>query len=306
MPGDAEVRAATELPDHPNYDVIIIGAGVSGLYQLYRLRELGLNVRVFEAGSDVGGTWHWNRYPGARFDSESWTYGYSRFPGVLDEWNWSEHFASQPEIERYLQFVADRFDLRPNIQFGCRVTHAHFSEALRGWRIELADGTVHNSRFLVTAIGVLSAPTLPRIDGIESFKGQACHTAQWPTEEVSFEGKRVAVIGTGSTGVQTIQEAAKTARHLTVFQRTPNWCAPLHNAKISAPEMAEIRSRYDEIFARCQATPGCFIHGPDPRSALEVTLEEREAFLRSATRSQVLESGTATSATSSQIGRRTR
>ena len=261
-----------------DFDAIVIGAGVSGLYQLYRLRELGLKVRVFETGSAVGGTWYWNRYPGARFNSESWTYGYSFSRELLEEWDWEEHFAGQPETERYLNYVADKFDLRRDIQFNSRVTAAHYQEDARSWDVILEDGRHYNTRFLITAVGVLSAPTMPRIPGVESFCGQSCHTHYWPKEPVKFEGKRVAVIGTGATAVQTITEVAKTAGHLTVFQRTPQWCAPLHNAKIAQEEMRRIRANYAEIFARCQETYGCFIHSTDPRSALEVTPEEREAF----------------------------
>ena len=261
-----------------NYDAIIIGAGISGLYQLHLLRKLGMKVRVFETGTGVGGTWYWNRYPGARFDSESYSYGYSFSQELLDEWHWTEHFSPQPQTLKYLNHVADKFDLRRDIQFRSRVAAAHWREETRSWDVTLEDGSKHTCRFLVTAIGPLSAPTMPKIDGIESFKGQSCHTARWPHEPVSFEGKRVAVIGTGATGVQTIQEVAKTAGHLTVFQRTPNWCAPLHNAQISKEEMAEIRPRYPEIFQRCRETFACFLHTPDSRKALEVTPEERETL----------------------------
>jgi cation diffusion facilitator CzcD-associated flavoprotein CzcO len=261
-----------------DYDAIIIGAGISGLYQLLRLRELGLKVRVFEAGTGVGGTWYWNRYPGARFDSESYSYGYSFSQELLEEWDWTEHFSPQPETLKYLNYVADKFGLRRDIQFRSRVASAHWQEAARSWLVTLEDGSKHSSRYLITAIGLLSAPTLPQIPGVESFKGRSCHTARWPHEGVAFEGKRVAVIGTGATGVQTIQEVAKTAGHLTVFQRTPNWCAPLHNDRISKDEMREIRARYDEIFARCRETFACFLHTPDPRATSEVTPEEREAL----------------------------
>jgi cation diffusion facilitator CzcD-associated flavoprotein CzcO len=261
-----------------DFDAVIIGAGVSGLYQLYKARELGLRVRVFEAGAGVGGTWYWNRYPGARFDSESWTYGYSFSPELLDEWDWEEHFAAQPETERYLNYVADKFDLRRDIQFKSHVTAAHYQEDTRSWDILLDDGRRYTTRLLITAVGVLSAATMPTIPGVASFEGQSCHTHYWPREPVRFEGKRVAVIGTGATGVQTITEVAKTAGHLTVFQRTPQWCAPLHNAKIGKDEMGRIRANYAEIFARCQETYGCFIHATDPRATHEVTLEEREAF----------------------------
>jgi cation diffusion facilitator CzcD-associated flavoprotein CzcO len=262
----------------PDWDAVIVGAGMSGLYQLYRLRELGLRVRVFEAGTGVGGTWYWNRYPGARFDSESWSYGYSFSPELLEEWSWSEHFAGQPETLRYLNYVADKFDLRRDIQFRSRVTAARYQDEARAWEVTLQDGSRHRTRFLITAIGLLSAPTMPRIEGVETFEGRSFHTAHWPHEPVSFEGKRVAVVGTGATGVQTIQEVAKTVGHLTVFQRTPNWCAPLHNAKIDEETQRKIKASYPEIFARCRETYACFVHTIDPRGTFEVTAEEREAF----------------------------
>jgi cation diffusion facilitator CzcD-associated flavoprotein CzcO len=278
MDGLPTVPDRTSTETTMDFDAVVIGAGVSGLYQLYKLRELGLRVRVFEAGTGVGGTWYWNRYPGARFDSESWTYGYSFSQELLEEWDWEEHFAAQPETERYLNYVADKFDLRRDIQFKSRVSAAHYQEDSRSWDIILEDGRRYTTRLLITAIGVLSAATMPTIPGVATFQGQSCHTHYWPKEPVRFEGKRVAVIGTGATGVQTITEVAKTAGHLTVFQRTPQWCAPLHNAKIGKEEMNRIRANYPEIFARCQETYGCFIHATDPRATYEVTPEEREAF----------------------------
>jgi cation diffusion facilitator CzcD-associated flavoprotein CzcO len=278
MDATQQVRAGNGAALALDYDVIVIGAGMSGLYMLYRLRELGLRVRVFEAGTDVGGTWYWNRYPGARFDSESYSYAYSFSKELLEEWSWSEHFAGQPETLRYLNHVADKFDLRRDIQFRSRVTAAHYRDAARGWEVALEDGSRHGARHLVTAIGPLSAPTLPRVEGIDTFRGQSFHTARWPHEPVSFEGKRVAVIGTGATGVQTIAEVAKTAGHLTVFQRTPNWCKPLHNGPIDAQTQARLKANYPEMFRRCQETYACFIHTIDPRGTFEVTAEEREAF----------------------------
>ena len=272
-------REPSQADPNLEYDAIVIGAGISGLYQLYRLRELGLRVRVLEAGTGVGGTWYWNRYPGARFDSESYSYGYSFSDEVLQEWSWAEHFAPQPETLRYLNFVADKFDLRRDIAFRARVAAAHYDDETRSWSVTEVDGTRHRARFLITAIGPLSAPTMPRIAGVESFKGQSCHTALWPHEPVRFEGKRVAVIGTGATGVQTIQEVAKTAGHLTVFQRTPNWCKPLNNGPIDAATQARIKADYPEMFARCRESFACFLHSPDPRGTFEVTAEEREAFL---------------------------
>jgi cation diffusion facilitator CzcD-associated flavoprotein CzcO len=261
-----------------DFDAIIIGAGLSGMYQLYRARELGLKVRVFETGTEVGGTWYWNRYPGARFDSESYSYGYSFSKELLEEWEWSEHFAGQPETFRYCKYVADKFDLRRDIQFRSRVTAATWREDTRSWETALEDGSRFTTRFLITAIGPLSTPTLPRIEGRDDFKGESFHTARWPKGPVDFAGKRVAVIGTGATGVQTIQTIASQVGHLTVFQRTPNWCAPLHNGKIDAETQAKIKAGYPEIFRRCQETFACFIHTPDPRGAFEVSDEEREAF----------------------------
>ena len=273
-----ERTSSTQDGPTQTYDAIIIGAGISGLYQLHRLRQLGLKVLVLEAGTGVGGTWYWNRYPGARFDSESYSYAYSFDKELLDEWDWTEHFSPQPETLRYLNHVADKFDLRKDIQFRSRLSAAHYQDDARCWDLTLEDSSQLRSRFLITAIGVLSAPTMPRIDGVESFKGQSHHTARWPHEPVSFAGKRVAVIGTGATGVQTIQEVAKTVGHLTVFQRTPNWCTPLHNRPIDAEEMTHIRAGYPEMFQRCQETFACFLHTPDPRATFEVSDEEREAF----------------------------
>jgi cation diffusion facilitator CzcD-associated flavoprotein CzcO len=273
-------RQASSAPDQPaqEYDAIIIGAGMSGLYQLYRLRELGLRVRVFETGTNVGGTWYWNRYPGARFDSESYSYGYSFSKELLEEWDWSEHFAGQPETLRYINHVADKFDLRRDIQFESRITAATWDDTTRHWNVALADDSHYRTRFLITAIGPLSTPTLPLIEGVESFRGRAFHTARWPKEPIDFTGQRVAVIGTGATGIQTIQTIADKVGHLTVFQRTANWSAPLHNGTIDAETQKQIKAGYPEMFRRCQETFACFLHTPDPRGVFEVTDEEREAF----------------------------
>jgi cation diffusion facilitator CzcD-associated flavoprotein CzcO len=281
LPMTAKIDAKSSADTDPilDYDAIVIGAGISGMYQLYRLRELGMRVRVLEAGTGVGGTWYWNRYPGARFDSESYSYQYSFSKELLAEWNWSEHFAAQPETLRYLNYVADKFDLRRDIQFKTRVTSAHYDDQTRSWTVTAQDGSATRARFLITAIGPLSAPTLPRIDGVGTFKGEAYHTAQWPHVPVSFAGKRVAVIGTGATGVQTISEVAKTAGHLTVFQRRPNWCKPLHNGRIDAAEQAQIKAGYDDMFKRCQESFACFLHNTDPRNTLDVKPQERLAFL---------------------------
>ena len=261
-----------------DYDAIVIGAGISGLYQLYKLRELGLRVRVVERGTGVGGTWYWNRYPSARFDSESYSYAYSFSQELLDEWDWSEHFASQPEILRYLQHVADKFDLLKDIQFSSDVKSAVYDDDTRSWEIRLGDGNTYRSRFLITGVGNLSEPTLPKIEGIESFKEQSFHTSRWPHTSLKFAGTKVAVIGTGATGVQVIQEVSKDVGHLTVFQLRPEWCAPLHNSKIEPDEMKVIRAGYDEMFERCAQTRAGFIHTADPRGTFEVTAEERYEF----------------------------
>ncbi len=268
----------TDVAGDLDFDAVVIGAGLSGMYMLHRLRERGLKVRVLEAGTGVGGTWYWNRYPGARFDSESWSYGFSFSQELLDEWDWQEHFAGQPEIERYCRHVAQKFDLNTDIQFSARVAAAHFDAGGHCWTVRLDDGTSYRARFLISAIGLLSAPTMPRFEGIEDFQGQWCHTGLWPKEGIDYAGKRVAVIGTGASGVQAIQEICKTAAHLTVFQRRPNWCTPLHNGPITKAEMDEIRSRYDEIFELCRQTAACFVHTINPRGTFEVSEAERLAF----------------------------
>jgi cation diffusion facilitator CzcD-associated flavoprotein CzcO len=261
-----------------HYDAIVIGAGISGMFMLYRLRELGLTARVFESGTGVGGTWYWNRYPGARFDSESWTYGYSFSKELMQEWDWKEHFSPQPDTLEYLNHVADKFDLRRDMQFRSTVTSAHWNEEANQWTVTLESGQQATSRFLVTAVGILSAHTLPAIPGRDDFQGPAYHPARWPHTPVDFTGKRVGIIGTGATAIQAIPEIAKQAKHLTVFQRRPNWATPLHNSKISKQEMQDIKSRYDEIYAHCAKTSMWFIHQADPRKTMDVSPEERQAF----------------------------
>jgi cation diffusion facilitator CzcD-associated flavoprotein CzcO len=261
-----------------HHEVIVIGAGVAGIYQIKRLADLGIDATVLEAGSDLGGTWQWNRYPGARFDSESYTYGYSFSRELLDEWHWKERFSGQPENLRYLNYVADKFGLRRHMQFNCRVDSAHYDEAQNLWHLRTGDGRELRCRFLILTLGLLSIPTLPRLEGMASFKGRAFHTFHWPHEPVEMAGKRVAVIGTGATGIQVIGEIADKVGELTVFQRRPNWSAPLNNGPITDAEMADIRRRYDEIFAACAQSPGGFEHEPDRRGFYEVTREERLAL----------------------------
>jgi cation diffusion facilitator CzcD-associated flavoprotein CzcO len=261
-----------------HHEVIVIGAGLTGIYQLYRLLEAGTDAVALEAADDLGGTWYRNRYPGCRFDSESYTYGYSFSKELLDDWDWSEHFAAQPETLSYLNHVADRFGLREHMRFGCRVDSATYDDDTRTWTLQVADGRSLSCRFLMTAIGVLSTPTMPRIPGVERFNGPSFHTYYWPEEPVDIIGKRVAVIGTGATAVQLIAEIADKVSDLYVFQRHPNWCAPLHNRRIPPEEMAEIKASYDDIFELCRQTPGGFIHNPDRRKQFEVPEQERYEF----------------------------
>ncbi len=278
MPDTQVLAERPALDQVAEYDAIVIGAGISGIFMLYRLRELGMTTRVFETGTNVGGTWYWNRYPGARFDSESWTYGYSFSKELMQEWDWKEHFSPQPDTLAYLNYVADKFDLRRDMQFRSTVKAAQWDDAATKWTVTLENGQQARAPFLLTAIGILSAHTLPAIPGLDSFKGPAYHTARWPHTPVDFTGKRVGIIGTGATAIQAIPEIAKQAQQLTVFQRRPNWAAPLHNARIGKAEMEEIKSRYEDIYARCAQTPSWFIHEADPRTTLSVPPEEREAF----------------------------
>ena len=257
------------------YDVLVIGAGVTGLYSLYRFRELGFTVKSFEDASGVGGTWYWNRYPGARFDSESYTYGYSFSGELLEEWHWKELYSGQPENERYLNYVADKFDLRRHIRFNSRVASCVYDEAANRWELTMEDGYKARGQFVITAVGLLSAHYVPDFEGIHDFKGPWCHTGRWPKGGMDLAGKRVGVVGTGATAVQLITEIAKEVGHLTVFQRTANYCAPLRNRPISEEEQAEIRKRYPEIFEKCQETAGSFMHEFDKRSAFSVSDEER-------------------------------
>ena len=259
------------------FDAIIIGAGVTGLYQLYLLRQLGLSVRIFDDAGGVGGTWYWNRYPGARFDSESYTYGYSFSEELLQEWDWKEFYSGQPENERYLNYVADKFDLHRDIQFNARVSSAVYDERESRWQVHTEDGRRAGAQFLVTAVGALSARYLPDFAGIESFKGDWCHTARWPKAGMDLAGKRVGVVGTGATAVQLIPEIAKEVAHLTVFQRTANYCAPLRNGPIDPETQRQIKASYPDIFKKCSKTAASFIHQFDPRSALEVSPEVRLA-----------------------------
>ena len=259
------------------FDVIVIGGGVSGLYTLHKLRQLGMTARVFEAGTDIGGTWYWNRYPGARFDSESYSYQYSFSQELIHEWEWSEHFAAQPEIERYLHFVADKFDLKRDVELNARIAHVVYDEAATRWDVETTNGLRARARFIICATGLLSAHQFPDYPGVDSFKGLSLHSARWPKEPVNFAGKRVGIIGSGPTAVQIIQSIAPECAHLTVFQRTANWCTPLRNRPITPEEQVELKQKAHEIFDLCKRTWAGFIHEPDPRNGVDVPKAERLA-----------------------------
>ena len=260
-----------------NVDVVVVGAGFAGLYMLYRLRGLGLQVQVIEAGSDVGGTWFWNRYPGARCDVESMEYSYSFSEELQQDWDWTERYATQPEILRYINHVANRFDLRRDVQFNTRVRSAIFDEATGRWTVTTEKGQIVNTQFCVMATGCLSAAKPPEIKGRDLFKGSTYHTGLWPHEPVDFTGKTVGVIGTGSSGVQTIPEVAKQAHQLFVFQRTPTFSLPAGNRPLKEAEVQEIKQNYIDLRKRAKVSPTGVASYPLPTlSALEATPQERD------------------------------
>jgi len=260
------------------YDTVVLGAGVSGIYQIKCLVDRGVDAILFEGDEDLGGTWYRNRYPGARFDSESYTYGYSFSKALLEEWHWKERFSSQPENLKYLNYVADKFDLRRHMRFNAKVETLRWNEDERVWHLEFESGDTCMTRFVVTGIGVLSIPTLPSYPGMDDFQGEAFHTFWWPKEPVPLAGRRVGVIGTGATGIQVIAEIADKVGELMVFQRRPNWSTPLNNSPISDAEMTSIRARYDEIFANCAASQNGFEHVADQRGFWNLTPEARRTF----------------------------
>jgi cation diffusion facilitator CzcD-associated flavoprotein CzcO len=258
-------------------DILIVGAGVTGIYQLYLAREAGYSVQLVDAGSGVGGTWYWNRYPGSRYDSESYTYGYLFSEELFKEWEWSEHFAGQAENERYFNHVVDKFDLRRHIRFNTTVTSAVWDDSSARWVVE-ADGYRATARFVVAATGVLSAPFYPSVPGRESFRGESYHTGLWPKTAVDFKGKRVAVIGTGSSGVQIIPVIAPEVASLTVYQRTPNWATPLNNRPITPQEQAELKAGFEAIRETVGKSASGFLHQPSPKMTFDDSPEERQAF----------------------------
>jgi len=268
--GDGGAKPVTRL------DVVIVGAGFAGMYMLHRLRGLGLSVRIFEAADGVGGTWYWNRYPGARCDVESMQYSYSFSEELQQEWKWSERFASQPEILRYANHVADRFDLRRDIQFETRVTSAVFDEATDRWEIHTDRGDRISARFCIMATGCLSAAKVPDFAGLESFRGNWYHTGAWPHAGVDFTGRRVAVIGTGSSAIQAIPVIAEQAAHLTVFQRTPNFSIPTRNRPMDEEYERWWKSDYAEHRRKARMMRTGILYDINSKSAMEVTEEERQ------------------------------
>ncbi|MGY6501147.1 MAG: flavin-containing monooxygenase [Acidimicrobiales bacterium] len=267
----------------PPLDVVVIGAGFAGLYLLHRLRTAGFRVQVLEAGGGVGGTWYWNRYPGARCDVPSLEYSFGFDPDLEQEWEWSELYATQPEILRYLDHVADRFDLRGDIRLDTRVTAATFSEERATWTVESEGGEQLESRFLVAATGCLSSANLPDIPGRDSFAGATHHTGRWPHEGVDVSGQRVAVIGTGSSAVQSIPLLADQATHLTVFQRTPTYAVPAHNSPLDPAHQADVKDRYRDVRATNRRTMTGYGAlsplAPPDRAAGEVDPDERTRIL---------------------------
>jgi cyclohexanone monooxygenase len=265
------------------YDVVVVGAGFSGLYMLHKLRSKGFTVRVYEAGDGVGGTWYWNRYPGARVDIESQEYSFSFDEELELEWEWTERYASQPELLKYANHVADRFDLNRDIQLKTRVTSARFDEASKRWNVETDKGDKVSAKFVVMATGCLSVPKEPDLPGLKNFKGPSYHTGRWPHEGVDFTGKRVAVIGTGSSAIQSIPQIARQASQLTVFQRTPNFSLPAQNGPVNQDVVRDWKANREDYRARQRASGfGSILIKDGQPLAAEVPPEQREVLYEDA------------------------
>jgi cyclohexanone monooxygenase len=270
------------MQSRANFDAVVVGAGFAGIYALYRLRELGLSVQGLEAAEDVGGTWYWNRYPGARCDVESLSYSYSFSRELESEWLWTERYASQAEILRYLQHVVARFQLRPLIRFGTRLAEASFDDSGAGWQLRTAAGDTLSARFLIMASGCLSEPRLPAIPGLEEFQGSLYQTSRWPHEPVDFTGQQVAVIGTGSSGIQCIPRIAAQAQQLTVFQRTANFSVPAHNAPLDPMARQAVMDRYPQFRQTLRQSATSLMADEPLPAAMELSPAERERRYQSA------------------------
>jgi cyclohexanone monooxygenase len=258
------------------FDAIVVGTGFGGMYMLHRLRERGLRVRAFEAGDDCGGTWYWNRYPGARCDVESVEYQYGFSDDIVQGWTWTERYATQPEIMRYVDYVATKLDLRKDIQFKARVTAATYDETAQRWTVETDQGDRVSAQFCIMATGCLSASRIPDIPGLKDFRGKYYHTGAWPHGGVDFTGRQVAVIGTGSSGVQSIPVIAKQAKDLWVFQRTPNFSLPALNAPMDPDFVRDMKERFMELRRKARATNSGAFMAANPQSALDVDELERQ------------------------------
>jgi cyclohexanone monooxygenase len=278
MAEDGSRTARDPLPTEPapSLDAVVVGAGFAGLYMLHRLRGLGLRARVYEAGAGVGGTWYWNRYPGARCDVESMDYSYSFSEELEQEWHWTERYAAQPEILKYANHVADRFDLRRDIRFETRVRSAVFDEAESLWRIETDRGDRVSARFCIMATGCLSDAQIPDFEGLETFEGSWYHTGRWPHEGVDFTGRRVGIIGTGSSAIQSTPIIAQQAAHLFVFQRTPNFSMPAQNAPLDPDYERWVKAHYAEFRRQARESRVGFVVERSGDSAVAVSREERE------------------------------
>ena len=269
---------AGQSASQADVEVLVIGAGLVGIYALYRVLDAGFSAQTLEAGEGVGGVWYWNRYPAARFDSESYTYAYLFSRELFNTWRWKEEFATQPEVEAYLNFVVDRFGLRPRIRTGQRVSSAVRDETHNVWVVTTESGLVVRARWVIAATGGLSVPHYPEIDGLDAFRGQAHHTGAWPHTPVEFAGKRVAIIGNGPSGAQLLPAIAGTVAAVDVYQRSPTWTTPLNNAPITDERQAWLTANFDDIVKTLSTAPSGFLHEPAGKFSTADTPEERQAF----------------------------
>lgn len=259
-------------------DVIVIGSGVVGIYQLYKAQEAGFNVIALEAGEGAGGVWYWNRYPEARFDSESYSYGYIFSKELFEEWSWKEEFATQPEIESYLNFVIDKFDLRKRIAFNQRVVSAEFNKSAAYWNLTTEQGETFTAKYVISATGGLSIPNYPELDGLDTFSGQALHTGAWPHDPVDFTGKKVAIIGNGPSGAQLLPAIVDKVEHVHLYQRTPTWCTPLNNAPLTEEKFTWLKDNFEEVADKLYNSPHGFLHEFSGKFSHDDSHEERQKF----------------------------